>query len=123
MIRDLKLSDLVILEKDDLPNLFNGPFKLIKSIEKDGELIGSFWVRLTAEVSILLRPEVSNLTKARAIKELGNFLYDKIPEQLGISEGIITFDDGKYDPIYIEFLKKHFKFEDIKTLRLRRNDG
>lgn len=122
MIRDLELSDLVELEKDNLPNLFNGPFKLVKSIDHNGELIGSFWVRLTTEISILLKPELSNITKARAINEIGNFLYNKIPEQLGISDSFITFE-GNFDPKYIDSLKKHFKFEDVRTLRVRRNDG
>lgn len=121
MIRDLNINDLVILEKDNLPTLFNGPFKLIKSVEYQGEFIGSFWVRMTTEVSILLRPESNNFTKARAIKELGNFLYCNIPKELGISEALVTFDEG-FDPNYVKFLKKHFNFQDVKAIRVRRND-
>lgn len=121
IIRDLVLSDLVELEKDNLPSLFNGPYKLVMSIEKDGELIGSFWTRLTTEISILLKPELSNITKARAISEIGRFLYCKIPEQLGISDSLITFDEG-YDEKYVNSLKKHFDFKDVKALRVRRND-
>src|ERR1035441_2867683 len=121
-LRDLKLSDLVILEKDNLPNLFNGPFKLRKTIlSNDGEVLGACWVRMTAEISILLKEDVSNLTKARAINEIGKFLYNSIPEQLGISDAFVTFDD--LDKNYIQFLKKHFNFQEIRALRVRRNDG
>ena len=125
MIRDLSLNDLRALEKDGLPSLFNGPFKLIKSVECDGKLIGSFWVKITSEISILLKPELSNLAKAKAIKEIGEFLYGKIPEQLGISEAIVVFDndDERIDERYIKFLKKHFNFEEVKALRVRRNDA
>ena len=121
MIRDLKLNDLVILEKEDLPALFNGPYKLVKSVDHNGELTGSFWVRVTSEISILLRPELSNITKARAINEIGQFLYCKIPEQLGISDSFITFENN-FDESYIKSLKKHFNFKDIRALQVRRND-
>jgi hypothetical protein len=121
-LRDLSLNDLVILEKDNLPPLFNGPFKLVMSIEEDGELIGSFWVRITAEISILLKEDLSRLVKARAINEIGKFLYDEIPEKLGISDSFITFD-GEFDLRYIKILKKHFNFEEVKALRVRRTDG
>lgn len=122
MIRDLKLSDLVALEKDNLPSLFNGPYKLIKSIELNDKLIGSFWVRVTAEISILLKDDISNITKARAISELGKFLYNKIPEDLGISDSFVTFED-KFDENYIRLLKKHFDFQEIRALQVRRNDN
>jgi hypothetical protein len=120
-LRDLKLSDLVILEKDNLPPLFNGPFKLIKSIDDNGDLVGSFWVRITTEVSLLLKPEMSRIKRARAISKIAEFLYDKIPEDLGISDSFITFE-GDFDEKYIKLLKKHFNFEEVRTLRVRRND-
>lgn len=124
MIRDLKLSDLVILEENNnIPNLFNGPFKLIKSIEKNGELIGTFWARVTTETTLILRPKLSNLTIARAIDDTFKFLYYNIPSQLGISDSFIIFEND-FDSSYVQFLKKHFNFEDMqKVLRLRRNDG
>jgi hypothetical protein len=122
-LKDLKLSDLVILEKDNLPALFNGPFKLRKTIYSDeGEVLGACWVRITAEISILLRPELRNVTKARAIYEIGKFLYDAIPSQLGISDSFITFDDESYED-YIKILKKHFDFKEVRALVTRRNDG
>ena len=64
--------------------MFNGPFKLIRAIEHDGELIGAFWVRVTTESSMILKDDLSNLTKARTLEEVTKFLYDKVPEQLGI---------------------------------------
>jgi hypothetical protein len=123
VIKDLKISDLIILEKENLPSLFNGPFKLRKTIySKDREILGSFWVRVTAEISILLREDLSNYKRARVINEIGNYLYNEIPSQLGISDSFITFDKD-FDERYIEILKKHFDFKEIRTLIVRRNDG
>ncbi len=122
-IEDMKLSDLIILEKDDLPALFNGPFKIRKTVySKDGEIIGSFWVRITTEISILLRDNISNFKKAKAVSSIGNYLYDEIPTQLGISDSLITFDK-EIDEKYIEILKKHFDFKEIRALTVRRDDG
>jgi|ERR1035441_2980871 hypothetical protein len=122
-LRDLKLSDLVILEKDNLPNLFNGPFKLRKTIlSEEDEVLGACWVRVTAEISLLLRENISSFKKARAINNIGEFLYNEIPLSLGISEALITFD-GDFDESYINSLKKHFNFQEIRALRTRRNDG
>ena len=122
-LRDLKLSDLIILEKDDLPSLFNGPFRLRKTIySDDGEVLGSFWVRITAEISLLLRPELSSFKKSKVIHKIGNFLYREIPSQLGISDSFITFDKD-LDENYIKLLKKHFNFKEARALVTRRNDG
>ena len=121
-LRDLSLNDLVVLEKDNLPKLFDGPFKIVMSVEDENGLVGSFWVRITAEISILLKEDLSRLVKARAINEIGNFLHDEIPQKLGISDSFITFE-GDFDPRYIKLLKKHFNFEDIRALRVRRDDG
>jgi hypothetical protein len=123
MIKDLKINDLIILEKENLPSIFNGPFKLRKTIySKEGEVLGLFWVRVTAEISILLRSELSNYKRARVIKEIGNYLYNEIPIQLGISDAFITFDKD-FDEKYLELLKKHFDFKEIRALTVRRNDG
>ena len=124
MIRHLKLKDLVILEKNNnIPNIFNGPYKLINSIEYDGDLVGTFWARATTESTLILRPDLSKLTVARALKETYEYLYDNIPSQLGISDSFIVFEN-KADEKYINFLKSNFNAEELKkVLRLRRNDG
>jgi hypothetical protein len=122
-LRDLKLSDLIILEKDNLPALFNGPFKIRKTIlSDDDEVLGACWIRITTEISLLLRSEISKYKRARAINKIGKFLYNEIPEQFGISDAFITFE-GDFDEKYIKSLKKHFNFEEIRALRVRRNDG
>jgi hypothetical protein len=111
MIRDLSLNDLVILEKDakfPLPNLANPLYKIQKSIENNSELLGSFWVKITSETSLVLKPELSNLTKARAIKEIFKFLYLEV-QRLGLDDSHIFIED---DPHYIKFLKKHLNAKD-----------
>jgi hypothetical protein len=124
MLRKLKLSDLVTLSKDNkLPQLYNGPFKLIRSIEENGKLIGSFWVRITTENSLVLRKDLTRLEIARAMKEMYEFLYCKVPEELGISDSFVIFEN-EFDENYVNLLKKHFPFEEMsKVLRLRRNDA
>jgi hypothetical protein len=116
-LRDLSINDLVILEKDNLPDLFNGPYRLIKSIEDKNELIGSFWVRLTTEISLILRPNLNNLTRARAVNEVGRFLKYSIPGRLGISDAFVVLENESIG--YDKILKKHFNFEEIKALRVR----
>lgn len=123
-LRDLTINDLVILEENNtIPNLFNGPFKMVKSIENEKGLIGSFWVRATVEPTMIFKSGIGRLTKARALDEMIKFLYDKVPEQLGISDAFIIFERD-FDASYISFLEKHYDFEEIrKVLRIRRDDG
>jgi hypothetical protein len=124
MIRDLKLSDLVQLEKNNyIPDLFNGPYKLIKTIEQDNEVISAFWARITVELSMVFKEGLSNLSKARAIDEAAKFLFCKVPEQLGISDAFLIFENN-FDLKYINFLKKHYGYEEMKmVLRTGKNDA
>ena len=129
MIRNLELSDLTILEKNNtIPNLFNGPFKLIRAIEKDEKLIAAFWVRVTVEPSLIFTENLSNLQIARALDETIKFLFCKVPERLGISDSFIVFEKC-FNEYYIEYLKRHYSsekmsFEEMsKVLRLRRDDA
>lgn len=126
MIRDLKISDLSTLEKNNvIPNLFNGPYRLIKSIENSkSELIGSFWVRVTTESTLVLRENLSRLTLARALDETFKFLHCRIPEELGIDDSFITLNEKEYDPYYVDYLKKHYNYKEItKALKVRKNNG
>jgi hypothetical protein len=119
LIRDLKISDLMDFEGSNLPKFYDGPFRLVKSIEDDGKLVGIFWVRLTVEASMVLNEDLGKIKRARVINETYKFLYNKVPEQLGISDAFVVFDRG-FDPKYIEFLKNNYAFEDVKSLRIRR---
>jgi hypothetical protein len=124
LIRETNLCDLVELEKNNrIPNLYSGPYRLIRSLEHDGKFIGSFWSRLTTEVTLILVEDLSKLTIARAMNEMNDFLYEKIPSELGISDSFVIFE-GPYEDSYVHFLKKNFKMEEMqKALRIRRNDG
>jgi hypothetical protein len=123
-IKDLELNDLVILERNNnIPSLFNGPFRLIKSIEQDGNLIGAFWVRATIEPTLIFRSDIGKLSRARALDEAIKYLNDKVPEQLGISDCLLAVEDQS-NSSYINYLKKNYNFQELgKTLRLIRSDG
>ena len=118
------MFDLTILEKNNtIPNIFNGPYKLVHSIEHNGNFLGSFWVRVTVEPTIVFAENLNKLTMARAIDEVIEFLYDKVPEQLGISDSFIVFENS-FNYNYIKFLKRHFKVDEMsKVLRMVRNDA
>ena len=116
-MRDLEISDLVDLEKNNkIPNLYNGQFRLMKAIEQDNELIGSCWVRLTTESTIIFKENLNNLTIARALKEVNKFLHCEVPK-LGINDSYALFEESPNEE-YIRLLKKHFNFIELpKALR------
>lgn len=122
MIRNLELNDLVILEKNNtIPDLFNGPYKLIHSIDYNKELVGAFWARVTVEPTLIFKESISKLSRARALEETFKFLNCQIPEQLNINDCYITLNDKEFNIDYIKFLKKHYNCEEVKqTLRIRR---
>lgn len=110
-VRDLSLGDLRELEshaKFPLPNLNSKLYIIKKSIESDGELLGSFWVKITSETSLILQPDLSRLAKARAIKEVFDFLVNELVS-MGLDDSHLFIDN---DDTYVEILKKHFRFKD-----------
>jgi|ERR1041385_887679 hypothetical protein len=118
LIRDLDIHDLVAFENYELPSLFNGPFKIAKAIGEKGKLLGLFWVRATVEPTLVLKKNLNKIQRARAIHYTVNFLKKEIPEKLGISDAFVIFEK-EFDPEYIEFLKKHYHFEEVKALRIK----
>lgn len=112
-IRDLNLNDLRILEREakfPLPKLEDGTYILKKSIEEDGELIGSFWTKLTSEISLIISPEAGKLKAARAICEIESFLLEEL-RRLGINDAHVFIKDSEY---FSKFLIKHFLFRKIE---------
>lgn len=110
-VRDLNLNDLVRLEKDSkfpLPNMGSNLFFVKKSIVEDGELIASFWLKLTSEVTLILNSMSSRLTKARAIRTLFDNLTDTLPT-MNINDVHILVKDNDD---FAKLLVKHFDFKD-----------
>ena|SRR5271156_1282358 len=125
MVRDLNLHDLVILEQEakfQLPKLESPLFIVKKSVEIDGKLIGSFFVKLTSEVSLIFDSSISKLTRARALREIFIHLYLELNKRGFNDTHIFLKDDLKS---YGELLKKHCGFEDVigSALVLRKKDG
>ncbi len=110
-LRELELHDLVLLEKDaqfPMPNLLSSLYCIKKSIEEDGKLIGSFWVKLTSETSLIIDSKYSNITRARAIREIFSFLRPELINK-GLDDSHLFIQDNDH---YVELLKKHFNFKD-----------
>lgn len=121
-LRELNLNDLMILERHSmfpLPNLTSKLYCIKKSIEDDGKLLGSFWVKLTSETSLILEPSLSRLAKARAIKEIFDFLVEELTS-LGLDDSHLFIEN---DNLYVEILKKHFGFKDNLGTPLYINAG
>lgn len=110
MIVQLALNDLLRLEKHaqfPMPNLEN-PLYIVKGSVVDGKLIGSFWVKMTTETSMILDPEASKFAKARAIQEIVVFLRKEL-QRFGFDDSHLFITK---DPDYVEFLKRNFGFID-----------
>jgi hypothetical protein len=110
-IRDVNIRDLVLLEpcaKFPLDN-YNHLYPIKGSLEIDGELIGSFFVKLTSETSLIFAPEVSSLNRARALKEIFHLAAKRLVD-LGLNDNHIFLKDQES---LGKILKKHFGFEDV----------
>lgn len=113
MIRDLELRDLVSLEKmnqngHQLPKLGSKLYPSQKVIEKNGKILGSAFLHLTSDMSIILNPSLSNLCRARLIKEF----FSVVPKELMDNnlEDTRVFVNPESDVRYAEFLIRHFGF-------------
>ena len=121
MIRDLELRDLIVLEKinqnnHQMPRLGSKLYPVQKVIEENGQVLGSAFLHLTSDVSIILDPNLSNLTKARLIKEF----FSIVPESLikNDIQDTRVFINPENDTRYAEFLIKHFGFVKDKGIPL-----
>lgn len=109
-IRDLSIHDLTILEREakfPMPNLVSGLYPIKKSIDED-RLLASFWVKVTTETSLILRPDLSDLTKAKIIIKIFKFLTKEL-QRLGFDDSHLFIEN---DESYVKFLKQYFSFRD-----------
>jgi hypothetical protein len=121
MIRDLQLRDLIAVESfnsngHQLPKLNSKLYPVQKVIEEDGKILGSAFLHLTSDVSIILDPSLSNLTRARLIKEF----FSIVPKELMDNnlEDTRVFVNPENDTRYAEFLIRHFGFVKDKGIPL-----
>lgn len=121
MIRDLELRDLLTVESfnahnHQLPKLGSRLYPSQKVIEENGKVLGSAFLHLTSDVSIILDPSLPNLTRARLIKEF----FSIVPKELMDNnlEDTRVFVNPENDVKYAEFLMKHFGFVKDKGIPL-----
>lgn len=113
MIRDLELRDLIIVEgihngKYPLPKLGSKLYPVQKVIEVDGKVLGTAYLHLTSEVSLILDPKLSNLTRAKLLKEFFSVLPEELlKNDLEDTHVFVTPESGEK---FVEFLKRHFNF-------------
>jgi len=115
VIRDLELRDLITLEaihkgRYPLPLLGNKLYPVQKIAEKDGKLLGSAYLHLTSEVSLIIDPSICNIMKARLIKEIVPELLSAGKDQ-GLQDTHVFVTEDSPEG-YADFLKKHFGFID-----------
>jgi nickel-dependent lactate racemase len=117
MIRDLKIKDLVALEKCaqfPLENLRNKMKILEKAVEDEKGLLGSVIVNHTAEISIILADR-STRDRVKALKEIEKLVYTEL-----IRQGYRDLHTFILDPRYAEILVHHFGFEYVIGIPLVR---
>lgn len=112
MIRDLKLSDLMSLEKSatfplENINFSNCPIK--KTLLDDKRILGIFMAHSTLEISIVLESDLSKLSKGKAIRSIFNCLKREITSS-GYDDAHVFINNDEH---YKNILKKHFGFEDV----------
>jgi len=115
MIRDLKLEDFVHVEdlhngEYPLPNI-NSPLVFVQKVIQDesGNIVGSFFVNLTSEVSLVLDESISGIRRAKYIKEIFEYLIKQLSEK-GLNDTHV-FILPETDDKYAQFLEKHFHFK------------
>lgn len=118
MIRDLELRDLRLLEKEarfPMPNLNNKLYYIKKTIEEDNNPVASFWVKVTSELSLILKNELSPTKKAKIMLELDKFLKGKLTKD-GMDDIHLFIEDE----IFSHFLVKNFGFVQVPGQSLYR---
>lgn len=114
MIQDFKIDDMKKLEQIKDPTYdinvdVRSPLYYIKKsiYDEKGNFVGSAFVHLTSEVTLVLDKDVSNLTRAKAVKEV----FDTFNQEFlkfGIEDThVFVLDDPKYE----EFLINKFGFK------------
>jgi len=125
MIRPFRLEDRVKVEEihsrvSEFPMIdYKKPTVIIKkTIEVDGKIVGSAFVHLTSEVGLILDDNLSNLAKAKIIKEL----FDKIYKEITATDldDAHVFVTPESDTHYADFLIKNCGFKKDTGLVLYR---
>lgn len=117
--RDMNLADLVKIEKYhdhdfQIPNPANKLFFLQKAIVSQDELIGAAYAHKTTEVSLILKPDIANVTKARAIQTVFRTMLDDITGAGFEDTHVFITPDN--DEAYAQFLISHFNFVKAKGI-------
>ena len=103
MTRELKLSDLVELEKDSrfpMPNVNDSLNFIQLAIEEDGILIGAVFGRVTTETSLIFSKNASKIQRTKAMAEIFDAV-ETIHAVNGFNETHIFLleDDGSFEKL------------------------
>lgn len=123
ILRPLELSDLIDLEKCHngdfpLPNINSKLYFVQKILEKDGEIIGGSFAKLTSEITVVLNKSLGKKDKVEALK--------KITEDLAIEFEKHAIDDTHVFIVpedneeFALVLERHFGFVRAKGIPLYR---
>ena len=89
---------------------------LTKTIEEDGQIVGTAFVHLTSEVGLILSSKLTKLHKAKLIKEIFEVLYKELSAT--DLDDCHVFIVPETDTEYADFLIKHLGFKRDTSLVL-----
>lgn len=107
------LNQVAEFDKEGLLPWVNDPFTFEKiAVFEDGKVIGLGLLRVVEEYKVIIDPSISNLKKAKVIKEL----MAESNHRSRCNEVIVFITNGGSH--YAEMLKKHFGFENRDGITL-----
>ncbi len=122
IIRDFKDSDIFDIEdihKDNckfpLPDYTSPSNVALKTILLDGNIVGSSFVHLTAEIGLILNQDLLQVTRAKIIRDLFLVLLREM-EQTDLTDCHVFVTDHHFATI----LQNNFNFEPDKGIGLCR---
>jgi len=111
-IRAQTLNDLMLLEKSaKFPLGLKNYDQVFSVTQNDGELVGSAMLSTISEVSMILRNDLSPITKSKALLKINEVLLKHLK---GTDVHVIVKDHDSY----VNILKKHLGFEEIEGVTL-----
>jgi hypothetical protein len=113
MVSDLKISDLVKIERihhNDfpLPEINDPSYIIKKTLLKDNEVVGAAFARLTSELVLIIDPKLNDFTRAKLwIETAGEMFRDLLRRNIKSTHVFVTPES---DEKYVELLEKKLGF-------------
>jgi len=100
------------------PDLSSPLYCIQRVIEDNGQVLGAALVHLTCEVSLVIDPDLSKITKARVLNEIFKSLFSQI-DHYGLSD-VHIFVVPETNKEFADLLIKNFGFARTPGIALER---